>query len=67
MAVGSPSHLRAGQSVNRTPFAPADLREYVNQDQPNVSRPVDTALPTAPVTKWRFPAGSVTAIELDCA
>jgi hypothetical protein len=39
----------------------------VNQDQPNVFRPVDTALPAAPVMKWRFPAGSVTAIELTCA
>ena len=56
--------VTAGQSHA---IAPADLREYVNQDQPNIFRPVDTALPTAPVMKWRFPAGSVTAIELDCA
>lgn len=47
-------------------IAPADLREYVNQDQPNIFRPVETALTAAPVLKWRFAPGSVTAVELNC-
>lgn len=55
--------VTAGQAHS---IAPADLREYVNQDQPNVFRPVDTALTTEPVLKWRFAPGSVTAIELNC-
>jgi alpha-L-arabinofuranosidase len=42
-------------------IAPDDLRHYVNQDQPNVF-----AAREAPLTEtWRFPAGSVTAIELE--
>lgn len=47
-------------------IAPDDLRQYVSQDQPHVFRPVDSALPAGPVLKWRFPAGSVTAVELEC-
>jgi alpha-L-arabinofuranosidase len=42
-------------------IAPEDLRQYVNQDQPNVFAPREAAL----TSTWRFPAGSVTAIELD--
>jgi hypothetical protein len=44
-------------------IAPEDLRTYVNQDQPDVFQPRETQLP-ADLT-WRFPAGSVSAIELD--
>ncbi|HYW41566.1 MAG TPA: alpha-L-arabinofuranosidase [Bryobacteraceae bacterium] len=46
-------------------IAPEDLREYVNQDQPDVFKPRETALPPGPVPKWRFPAGSVSAVELE--
>jgi hypothetical protein len=42
-------------------IAPEDLRQYVNQDQPNVFAPRESPL----TGTWRFPAGSVTAIELD--
>jgi alpha-L-arabinofuranosidase len=43
-------------------IAPGDLRSYVNQDQPDVFRPRD-----APVkdSSWRFPAGSVSVVELE--
>jgi alpha-N-arabinofuranosidase len=44
-------------------IAPDDLRAYVNQDQPDVFKPVEAPVNGA---HWRFPAGSVTAIELDC-
>jgi hypothetical protein len=47
-------------------IAPADLREYVNHDQPDVFRPADQPLAGGPVLRWRFPAGSVSAVELDC-
>ncbi len=47
-------------------IAPADLRESVNQDQPDVFRPVETALSAGPGFRWRFPAGCVAAVELDC-
>jgi alpha-N-arabinofuranosidase len=48
-------------------IAPDDLRQYVNQDQPDVFRPSEAGLPTGPEPKWRFPAGSVSAVELDVA
>jgi alpha-N-arabinofuranosidase len=48
-------------------IAPSDLRQNVNSDQPNVFQPREAALPSGPLPKWRFPAGSVTAIELDVA
>jgi alpha-L-arabinofuranosidase len=46
-------------------IAPADLREYVNQDQPDVFKPREVALPPGADPKWRFPAGSVSVVELD--
>jgi alpha-L-arabinofuranosidase len=46
-------------------IAPEDLRQYVNVEQPDVFRPREAALPPGPVPRWRFPAGSVTAVELD--
>jgi alpha-L-arabinofuranosidase len=45
-------------------IAPDDLRQYVSQDQPDVFKPRESVL-RATATAWRFPAGSVTAIELD--
>jgi alpha-N-arabinofuranosidase len=44
-------------------IAPEDLRSYVNQDQTDVFQPKESPLPAGAV--WRFPAGSVSAIELD--
>ena len=46
-------------------IAPGDLRTYVNQDQPDIFQPREAALPPGPAPKWRFPAGSVSAVELD--
>jgi len=46
-------------------IAPENLRSYVNQDQPDVFRPREAPLATGADGKWRFPAGSVTAVELD--
>ena len=45
-------------------IAPANLRDRVDEDQPQIFQPVETALPqNSPVT-WRFPAGSVSAVVL---
>jgi alpha-N-arabinofuranosidase len=46
-------------------IAPEDPRQYVNQDQPDVFRPRESSLAPGPQPKWRFPAGSVAAVELD--
>ena len=46
-------------------IAPENLRQYVNQDQPLVFHPREAVLPAGPAPKWRFPAGSVSAVELD--
>ena len=46
-------------------IAPEDLRQYVNQDQPDVFKPREAALPPGPDPTWRFPAGSVSVVELD--
>jgi hypothetical protein len=43
-------------------IAPESLRSYVSQDQPDAFRPRETALEAA---SWRFPAGSVSAVELE--
>jgi hypothetical protein len=48
-------------------IAPENLRQYVNQDQPDVFQPRESALPPGPQPKWRFPAGAVAAVELDVA
>ena len=45
-------------------IAPEDLRTYVNQDQPRVFDPRETAITGS---SWRFPAGSVTVVELEGA
>jgi alpha-L-arabinofuranosidase len=48
-------------------IAPDSLREYVHQDQPNVFAPREHALAAGPSFKWRFPAGSVSAVVLGLA
>jgi hypothetical protein len=50
--------FRSGRVVE---IAPEDLRTYVNQDQPDVFRPREKAL----LSTWSFPAGSVSAVEID--
>jgi alpha-L-arabinofuranosidase len=42
-------------------IAPANLREAVSQDQPNVFAPKESPL----TQTWRFPAGAVAAVELE--
>ena len=46
-------------------IAPENLRTYANQDQPDAFQPREAPLPAD--GKWRFPAGSVSAVELDLA
>jgi alpha-L-arabinofuranosidase len=46
-------------------IAPDDLRQYAGLDQPNVFQPRETLLAAGPAPKWRFPAGSVSVVELD--
>ena len=48
-------------------IAPDNLRQFVSLDQPNVFAPVEKPIPEQSALKWRFPAGSVTAVELSCA
>ena len=48
-------------------IAPDNLRQFVSLDQPDIFAPVESAIPDRPVLKWRFPAGSVTAVELRCS
>lgn len=47
-------------------IAPENLRQYVSLDQTDVFAPVEAAIPDQSPLKWRFPAGSVTAVELTC-
>lgn len=46
-------------------IAPTELRQAVGQDEPRVFDPVERPLP--PGSGWRFPAGSVSVVELDLA
>lgn len=48
-------------------IAPENPRQFVSVEQPDVFAPVEAAVPGQPVLKWRFPAASVTAVELNCA
>jgi hypothetical protein len=48
-------------------IAPGDPREYVNQDRPHIFTPKDTPLTGPHGFEWRFPARSVSAVELRCA
>ena len=45
-------------------IAAQELRQYVSQDEPHVFKPREVALAAIPAPKWRFPAGSVSAVEL---
>ncbi len=45
-------------------IAPPDLRSAVNQDEPEVFRPVEKAIPITKPLRWRFPAASVSVVEL---
>src|SRR3569833_3039619 len=45
-------------------IAPDNLRQFVSLDQPDVFAPVEKPIPGHQALKWRFPAGSVTAVEL---
>jgi alpha-L-arabinofuranosidase len=47
-------------------IAPENLRQFVSVDQTDMFVPVEAAVPDGPALKWRFPAGSVTAVELTC-
>jgi alpha-L-arabinofuranosidase len=47
-------------------IAPEDPRETVSQDQPHVFRPKERTLAGGPACRWRFPARSVSAVELEC-
>jgi alpha-N-arabinofuranosidase len=47
-------------------IAPDNLRQFVSLDQPYVFDPVESPSVGASPLKWRFPAGSVTAVELRC-
>jgi hypothetical protein len=46
-------------------IAPENPRQAVTQDQPDVFAPKEKSIGPGPVTTWRFPAASVSAIELD--
>src|SRR5439155_20709616 len=47
-------------------IAPDNLRQFVSVEHPNVFDPVEAAIAGPSPLKWRFPAGSVTAVELRC-
>ena len=46
-------------------IAPENLRQAVNQDQPDVFAPREIAVAGGPAPECRFPAGSVSVVELD--
>jgi alpha-L-arabinofuranosidase len=49
-------------------IAPDDLRQAVSQDEPEVFAPKERAIdPQRAPPDWRFPAGSVSVVELDLA
>jgi alpha-L-arabinofuranosidase len=45
-------------------IAPADLREYVNEDRPGTFIPKEKSL-APPTFLWLFPPGSVSAVQLE--
>ena len=45
-------------------IAPSYLRAAVNQDTPDAFQPIEKPMPVNSGTEWRFPAASVTAMEL---
>lgn len=48
-------------------ISPPDLSSYVNQDQPDVFTPREKTLGNGAVFKWKFPAASVSVVELELA
>jgi hypothetical protein len=46
-------------------IAPESPRQAVTQDQPDVFAPKEKPVGPGPVVTWRFPAASVSAVELD--
>ena len=48
-------------------IAPEDPRQAVSQDQPDVFAPREKPLAADPNAVWRFPAASVSVVELDLA
>ncbi len=48
-------------------IAPEHPRAYVNADEPNTFAPKEKPIPAGPVLAWRFPATSVSAVELNLA
>ncbi len=45
-------------------IAPDNLREYVDEDRPDVFAPKEAELQPGDSVAWRFPAGSVSAVQL---
>lgn len=45
-------------------IAPESPREYVSQDRPDVFAPRERPLPAGADARWRFPAASVSVVEL---
>jgi alpha-L-arabinofuranosidase len=60
-SLGVAGHRILGGRVHE--IAPEDLRTQVNVFEPDVFRPVEKALGAD--MRWRFPAGSVSAVELE--
>ena len=46
-------------------IAPDNLREYVSADQPDVFQPKERTIEAGPILNRSFPAGSISAVELD--
>ncbi|HZQ55669.1 MAG TPA: alpha-L-arabinofuranosidase [Bryobacteraceae bacterium] len=46
-------------------IAPDNLREYVSADQPDVFAPEERKIAPGSILSWSFPAGSVSAVELN--
>ncbi len=47
-------------------IAPENPRQEISPLNPDVFKPTERRLPSAEILKWRFPARSVSVVELDC-
>jgi hypothetical protein len=47
-------------------ISPENPRQEISPLNPDVFTPREHVLPPGEVLKWRFPARSVSAVELDC-
>jgi len=47
-------------------IAPENPRQEISPLNPDVFKPTERLLPSAEIVKWRFPARSVSVVELDC-